>query len=136
MKLRLKVSKKQINRASRLEETIVFAVIDLNKSNMYPANFVCMLPKELKSRNGALCTFMRTFGDEALQVAKRLLTETMKREDDADVKKEILKRLKTFEPKPAVEANCVVCGRKFQPRTYGQHLQRICQTCKQKESPF
>ena len=131
MKLKLKVSKKQINRASRLEETIVFAVIDLNKSGTYPANFVCMLPKELKSRSGTLCTFMRTFGDEALQVAKKLLTEAMKREDDADVKKEIVRRLKTFEPKPVVHADCVVCGRRFQPRNYGQYLQRVCQTCKQ-----
>ena len=131
MKLKLKVSKKQVNRASRLEETIVFAVIDLNKSGTYPANFVCMLPKELKSRSGTHCTFMRTFGDEALTLAKRLLTEALKREHDAQVKKEILRRLKTFEPKPAIEANCVVCGRKFQPRNYGPHLQRVCQACKQ-----
>ena len=97
MKLRLITSRKEVNRASGREEVIVFAVVDLDKSKTYPANFICLLPKELKSRNNSTNVFVQVFGDEAPSVAKKLLTGALRVESDSDVKMELKRRLKCFE---------------------------------------
>ena len=130
MKLELKASKKQVNKASGWEECIVFAVVDMDRSKAYPTNFVCMLPADLKTRTKQPSIFMRTFGDEAPQLAKTLLQKALNREDNAEVKSEIHKRLKTFEVAPPVQAQCVVCRKTFQPKKYGHYQQRVCQACK------
>jgi hypothetical protein len=131
MKLELKSSKKQVNKASGWEENIVFAVIDLDRSKAYPINFVCLLPVDLKPRTKQPSIFMQTFGDKAPQLAKTLLLKALSGEHDAEVKNEINKRLKTFEIAPPLEAQCAVCKRTFQPKKYGRFQQRVCQACRQ-----
>lgn len=131
MKLELKATKKQVNKASGWEESIVLAVIDLDKSKAYPTNFVCMLPADLKPRTKQPSIFMQTFGDEAPKLAKTLLLKALNGEDNAEVKNEIHKRLKTFEATPPIEAPCVVCHRTFQPKRYGRYQQRVCPACRQ-----
>lgn len=73
---------------------IYFVVVNLDRTKKYPANFVCVLPK-LKSSMVKLGTeFSRVFGKDSLRVAKELLNEALKDEDDAEVKAEIQERLK------------------------------------------
>jgi hypothetical protein len=130
MKLKLKTSRKGFRRVSGREELIVFAVVDLDKAEEYPANFVCMLP-QLDSKPKPAAMFSRIFGDKSLQTAKKLLSEALVRENDPKVKTEIKKRLKALEPKSVIEIHCKLCGSSFQPKL-GRHQQRICQTCRTK----
>ncbi len=130
MKLKLRASRKQINKVSGLEEAIIFAVVDLEKSKDYPANFVCMLPGDLKPRKNSPTTFAKIFGDDALTLAKNLLVSALQSEDDAEIKTEIQRRLKVFDPTPVIEVKCSVCGRKFRPRKFGRYMQRLCETCR------
>ena len=49
MKLELSVTKRFVTRTSGYVEEVLFAVLDLDKSEEYPANFVCLLPKKLEN---------------------------------------------------------------------------------------
>lgn len=110
-----------------------FAVVDLGRAKDYPVNFVCMLPLWIESNGEAHNVFMRVFGDESLKVAKRLLVEALRREDDPAVKGEIERRLKLLEPKSTGEAVCVSCGKRFQKKPGKSFKQRFCQECLKKK---
>jgi hypothetical protein len=49
-----------------------------------------------------------------VEMAKKLLVDALKAEDDFEVKGEIERRLKLLEPKPFCEKACVPCGKLFQ----------------------
>ena len=111
---------------------IRFAVIDLDRSKKYPENFVCMLPQKPRANGKPSNIFSEVFGKDSVELAKRLLTKALKTEEDSEIKAEIENRLKLFEPKPAVQVRCRVCGnffeierRRFKPK--------ICQECRQKK---
>jgi hypothetical protein len=106
-----------------------FAVIDLDKSENYPVNFVCLLPLRIKPEGKDSSIFSRVFGEESLQVAKRLLAEALELEDDADVRGEIERRLRLLEPKPAFEKACISCGKLFMPESRKWFKQKFCQSC-------
>ena len=60
-------------------EQFIFAVVDLDRSESYPVNFVCLLPKELKNTdNNGKSKFLEIFGEESNQIAVELLEETQK----------------------------------------------------------
>jgi hypothetical protein len=109
-----------------------FAIIDLDKSKDYPANFVCLLPSQLKPEGRDLSVFRRVFGEESLPVAKRLLAEALEREDEAEVRVEIERRLKLLEPKLVFEKTCVSCGTPFQAASRKGFKQRFCPSCLKK----
>ena len=131
MKLKLTVSKKYMSRASGSTEEIVFAVVDLDKAEEYPANFVCILPKKLGSELKPSNKFLEIYGKESFQIAIKLLTNALVSENEAEVKTEIEKRLKALEPKSVIETQCRLCGSSFQPK-FGRHQQRVCQRCRTK----
>ena len=79
---------------------IRFAVVDLDRSNEYPVNFVCILPKQIKENGGYHTKFESKFGDESLDLAKRLLKHSLRAENDWEVKQEIIERLKLLKQKP------------------------------------
>ena len=113
MKLRLYTSKRYDESDYNQARYIRFAVIDLDKSKKYPENYVCMLPQKPRA-NGKARTqniFSELFGKDSLELAKRLLAETLKAEDDSEIKAEIEKRLRLLEPKPAFQVKCRVCGK-------------------------
>ena len=110
-----------------------FAVVDLDRAKDYPVNFVCMLPLRVESNGEAHNIFMRVFGDESLKVARRLLADALRREDDSAVRGEIERRLKLLEPKSAVEVVCVSCGKRFQKKPGKWFKQRFCQECLRKK---
>lgn len=68
-----------------------FVIIDLDKTKNYPMNFVCLLPKWLGHNHATI--FEKIFGDQSFKVAKKLLTDALKSEDDIEIRKEIEKRL-------------------------------------------
>jgi len=80
---------------------IHFAVIDLDKSDHYPENFVCGLPalKEGLLKRTAEYPFLQFFGKRSSDVAEKLLTDALKEETDSEVKTEIERRLKLLEIK-------------------------------------
>jgi hypothetical protein len=82
MKLRLYISKKDDTRDYSRGRYIRFAVIDLDKSKNYPANYVCMLPQQPRVNGKAHNVFSKLFGNDSLELAKRLLTKALKTEGD------------------------------------------------------
>ena len=111
---------------------IRFAVIDLEKSKSYPANYVCMLPQQPRANSKAHNVFSDLFGSDSLELAKRLLTKALKAESDSEIKAEIKRRLKLLEPKPAIQVKCCVCGKLFEPERR-RFKQKVCQKCTQKK---
>ena len=102
-----------------------FAVVDLNKSEDYPENFVSMLPMNINSDN----VFTRFFGNKSLETARGLLTEALKTEDDPEIKAEIERRLNLLEPNPVIQIKCHVCKKFFQTEKERAHKQKICPKC-------
>ena len=133
MNLRLYILKRDDTRDYTLRTYIRFAVIDLDRSKKYPENFVCVLPQQLSSIVGQSSVFASVFGGTSLEVAKKLLSEALKNEEDSEIKAEIEKRLKTFLPKPTIPRKCVMCGNVFQSTRTGRFKQKICPTCRSKK---
>ena len=133
MKLRLYVSKKDDVRDYSRGGHIRFAVVDLAKSKNYPANYVCMLPLQPSANGKAHNVFSALFGNDCLELAKRLLSEALKAENDSEIEAEIEKRLALLEPKPAVQVKCRVCGNFFEPKSRGRLKAKVCQECAPKK---
>ena len=96
MKLQLYAIKK----SSQQQETDVqLVVVDLDKSNHYPLNFVCVLPRYFRLLEKRSSQFAKTFGPKSFTIAKLLLLEADKKEDDPQIKKVINKRIKDIESK-------------------------------------
>jgi hypothetical protein len=131
MNLRLRVSKNDDARDYSQGRYIRFAVVDLDKSKNYPANYVCMLPLQPRANGKVHNVFSELFGDESLELAKRLLNKALKTETDPEIKIEIEKRLKLLEPKQPIQVKCRACGKLFAPERR-RFKQRICQECRQK----
>jgi hypothetical protein len=109
-----------------------FAVVDLDRGRDYPLNFVCLLPLNIKPEVKSVSIFRKVFGEESLPVAKSLLADALKREDEAEVRGEIERRLKLLEPKPVFEKTCVSCGKTFQAVSRKGFKQRFCPACLKK----
>jgi hypothetical protein len=97
-------------------------------------NFVCMLPMHVVSDGKGSNVFMKVFGDKSVEMAKKLLADALRREDDSNVKSEIERRLKLLEPELSVEAVCVSCGKRFQKKPRKWSKQRVCPECMKKRS--
>jgi len=132
MKLRLYVSKKDDVRDYSQGRYIRFAVVDLDKSKKYPANYVCMLPQQPSANGKPSNVFSKVFGKDSVELAKRLLTKTLRAESDSEIKAEIKRRLKLLEPKLAIQVKCCVCGKFFEPERR-RFKQKVCQKCTRKK---
>jgi len=132
MNLRLRISKNDDAKDYSQGRYIRFAVVDLDKSKDYPANYVCMLPLQPRSNGKVHNVFLDLFGNDSLELAKRLLAKALKTESDPEIKAEIEKRLKLLAPKPPVQVKCRACGKFFEPERR-RFKQRICQECRLKK---
>jgi hypothetical protein len=130
MKLELSVSKKNVKSNSGFTEEPIFSVVDFDKADSYPRNFVCLLPKTIQREGNSPNKFPKIYGKESTKIAVELLTKALRCEGDFEVRAEIEKRLKALQPKPT--AKCTVCGCAFEPRKYGHYLQRVCRNCRYK----
>ena len=104
-----------------------FAVVDLNKSKSYPENFVSMLPMRIVADGKLPSTFVKLFGNKSLKIARGLLAESLKKEQGAEIKAEIERRLSLLEPNPVIHNKCRVCKKIFPTRKALK--QRICPKC-------
>jgi hypothetical protein len=140
MQLSLYIAKKCISPYAQ-QEKHAFVIVDLDKAESYPQNFVCVLPRlrlTATADNTFKCKniFLSMFKDQSLQIAKTLLTTALDKRPEPGVVGEIEQRLKDLEPKPALKANCILCGAVFESRAYNHHRQRICQACISKPIPM
>ena len=101
MHLELRACKREFPSRWRIR----FAVVDLDKSDNYPQNFVCGLPAltETMLKRTAEYLFLQFFGKRSSEVAKALLTDALRDETDLEVKVEIERRLKLLEIEPVAE---------------------------------
>jgi hypothetical protein len=74
-----------------------FTVVDLDKDKNYPLNLVCLLPARVNSMDQSSNTFVGIFGEKTVEVAKELMTNALKSENDDSIKTEIERRLKLLE---------------------------------------
>jgi hypothetical protein len=81
----------------QLDSDIQLVVVDLDRSSQYPLNFVCVLPRYFRLLEKRSSKFAKTFGPTSLSIAKSLLVEADKKEDDPQIKKAINKRIKALE---------------------------------------
>jgi hypothetical protein len=109
-----------------------FAVIDLDRGKDYPVNFVCLLPSQLKPEGRDLSVFRRVFGEESLPMAKKLLADALKKEDEPEVRGEIERRLRLLKPKPTIEKTCASCGKLFTTESKKWFKQKLCPACLKK----
>ena len=110
-----------------------FAVVDNNKSNSYPANFVCMLPLRLysgKTNKGSV--FGELYQEKSLDFAIGLLNAALVTEKDSEIITEIEKRLKLIDPKQINVIKCGQCKKAFQPRKIRRFKQNLCDECLKK----
>ena len=88
----LYVFKKDVGKRIENPKTEVhFVIVDTENNKDYPLNFVCVLPKCLINTRSA---FRKIFGEENIPIAKRLLSNALRKESDSEIKSEIRKRLK------------------------------------------
>jgi hypothetical protein len=99
LKLRLLPKRPELNDYSH-KGYLRFVVVDLDRSKKYPANFICLLPKNIKASGKRNSKFERNFGDNSLELAKKLLKRALRAESDREAKAEIRKRLDLLKPKP------------------------------------
>lgn len=86
------------------------AVIDVDISKSYPANYICMLPVDFwnDSRNPSI--FSKIFEDKSTEIAKQLLTDALEVTTDVETKEEIERRLKKLNMRSAKQAPCIYQG--------------------------
>ena len=112
-----------------LNDSYRFAVLDLDKGEDYPINYVCMIPLELNAGGKAVSIFERTFGEESYKLAQKLLRKALEQEQNAEIKSEIQRRLKLLEPKPKQEKRCRLCGKLFDAKSKHGFQQKYCPDC-------
>jgi hypothetical protein len=129
MKLQLQVSEREGGKGNVSKRVFSFAIIDLDKVDSYPLNFVCMLPLNIDPDGKTARAFTKVFGDRNVEVAQNLLHEALERETSAEVKTEIERRLKLLEAKPDVEKRCLSCGKIFGAKPNHGFKQKYCPEC-------
>lgn len=114
---------------------IRFAVIDKHKAPKYPANFLCLLPKQINPKLKQKYKFIELFRDKSPQLAHDLLSKALEAENDTKIREAIRKRLNKLNSISALEVKCRLCGKLFHNNgKYGPT--RMCNECKQRIYAF
>ena len=114
------------------QHSLCIAVVDLNKSETYPLNFVCTLPvqiKKIKKQNA----FEKIFSERSIEQAKILLNDALNTTEDSEVRDELERRLKLIEPKNISQIKCSDCGKLFLPRRKRRFRNNFCEDCIKKK---
>jgi len=106
-----------------------FAVVDLDKLEGYPGNFVSMLPMRVDSEGKIASVFTKFFGNKSLETAKRLLNKSLKMKHSSEITAEIERRLNLLEPNPVIHIKCGVCKKFFKARKKRVGRQKTCPEC-------
>jgi hypothetical protein len=129
MDFELRIFKGDYTKGHHVWNNLRFAVVDLNTSGDYPENFVSMLPMRIDSDGKMPSTFTKFFGNKSLEIARGLLTESLKKEHGSEIKAEIERRLNLLEPNPLIHIKCRVCKKFFQTQKERAPKQKICPEC-------
>ena len=124
----LRITQRPNDKEYSPNKQFIFSVIDLDKAEKYPLNFVCKLPR-LRADCKAENVFVKKFGSTSYDLAQILLQKALKQEKTPEVRDEIRKRLKLLEPKPVVEKNCMKCGKTFQATPRQAFRLKHCPEC-------
>ncbi|KON32927.1 MAG: hypothetical protein AC479_06240 [miscellaneous Crenarchaeota group-6 archaeon AD8-1] len=140
MNLRLYANKSNFGERHYIETRnkpiqIRLAVIDLDISDKYPTNFVCVLPRNFNSKTTNQNHFQSRFKEGSRELAIQLLEKALKKEKDPDIIMEIKERLKLLKSKPKEIGKCALCNKDFYPRRFGYSIQRTCNDCWNKSKP-
>jgi hypothetical protein len=126
MKIKLKAfaeDSKELGRYYR------FAVIDTEKSQEYPSNFVCLLPSIINNDEKTQNVFSKIFGDKSQEHAELLLTKALKNESESFVKDEIKRRLALIAPEKYFQKRCLDCGKFFYQGGTKKLKSSLCEDC-------
>ena len=88
-----------IKNPSQQTNRIQLVVVDLDKSKRYPLNFVCVLPRYFRILEKRSSKFAKLFGEKSHCMAKKLLVDAWRSEDDPEIKIVINKRIKDIDSK-------------------------------------
>ena len=126
---KLRIFKRDYVRGRYAQSHLRFVVLDSNKSTSYPSNFVSMLPMRIDSDGKIPSVFTKLFGNKSLKIARGLLTVSLKKEHDSEIKAEIERRLNLLEPDPVIHIKCRVCKNFFKTPKEKARKQKICPEC-------
>jgi len=130
MNLQLLITKKENSYYStRTKAKHLFAVIDLDKSEQYPRNFVSVLPMHINAIVKPSNVFERLFGNESLKIANRLLNEALKSRPDSEATEAIRKRIKLLAPQLDDKAQCQNCGNTIKQSKRRVKPYKFCYEC-------
>jgi len=132
VKIKLQIFKMKKASATSLAQRYRCAVVDLDKPEKYPSNFVCMMPAQIGSDGNKHSAFVKLFGDKSIELASQLLTDALETETDIEIKAEIERRLKIIKSRSANQVECIVCRKLFKPIRRRGFRQKLCPECKNK----
>ena len=127
---KLQIFKMKEVSGTSLAQRYRFAVVDMDRPEKYPSNFVCMLPAQIDSDKHSV--FVKLFGDKSVELASQLLTEALKTETDVETKAEIGRRLKIITSPNTNLIECSVCRKLFKPTRRRGFRQKLCPECRNK----
>ena len=129
MTFKLRIFKGEYGRGRYAWSHLRFTVVDSNKSQSYPENFVSTLPMRIDSDGKISSVFTKLFGNKSLKVARELLTVSLKKEHDSEIKAEIERRLNLLEPNPVIHIKCRSCKQFFKTPKEKARNQKFCPEC-------
>ena len=130
VKIKLQIFKMKETSETSLAQRYRCAVVDLDKPEKYPSNFVCMMPAQIGSDKHS--AFVKLFGDKSVELASQLLTDAFETEVDIETKAEIGRRLKMIKSSSTNQVECSVCRKLFKPTRGRGFRQKLCPECKNK----
>ncbi len=78
---------------------VQLVVVDLDRGQRYPINFVCVMPRYFRILEKRSSQFAKIFGEKSMRLARRLLIEAWHREEDPEIRTVINKRIKDIDIK-------------------------------------
>jgi hypothetical protein len=107
-----------------------FAVVDYNRSDEYPLNFVCMLPLRVhKVNKNSESLFVKRFGENSSIFAKSLLKNAFIVEKDGHIREEIQRRIDIIDTNNVTLIKCSICKKSFQPKKVRKYKMNLCLDC-------
>jgi hypothetical protein len=130
MNIKLQIFKMKEVSGTSLAHRYRCVVVDSDRPERYPSNFVCMLPAQMGSDKHSV--FVKLFGDKSVELAGQLLTDALETETDVETKAEIGRRLKIIRSPSVNRVECSVCRKLFKPIRRRGFRQKLCPECRNK----
>jgi len=130
MKLELAIFAIDTDENIRAGRRFRFAIVDSDKPGGYPRNFICLLPYRVTEVGKSNSVFLKIYGNKGVEQAKQLLTASLRKEKNAEIKNEIERRLELLYPKTGTQAECRSCGKVFETNRARRYSRYLCSSCR------